>query len=283
MFEREVLETERGTFEVFKKGSGKPLAFTHLYSEFNTLGNTMSQMLAKHYAVYIINLRGAGGSDGPTEAYTYSMDDAIHDMEAIRKALKIDSWTFSGHSTGGFLALKYAVMYPKSLDKIIAGGLCASYEYMEHPDSIYCPENPNNPRMKEIFSELRNPDTPREKRIKLSKEWLMMSLYKKESYYKVINKKESGRTLMDKIDYFTSELRNYDIREQLKSSPVKAFIYCGRHDAQCPHVFSEEAAELMPNASLTTFEYSNHIPDIEEEEKFKAFLKSTMNPSEREK
>ncbi|WP_271398856.1 alpha/beta fold hydrolase [Salinicoccus roseus] len=88
---------------------------------------------------------------------------------------------------------------------------------------------------------------------------------------------------MDKIDYFTSELRNYDIREQLKSSPVKAFIYCGRHVAQCPHIFSEEAAELMPNASLTTFEYSNHIPDIEEEEKFKDFLKSTVNPSEKEK
>lgn len=283
MFERKVVETERGVFEIFKKGNGNPLAFTHLYSEFNTLGNTMSQMLAEYYTVYIINLRGAGSSDGANEAYTYNMDDAIHDMEAIRKTLKIDSWTFSGHSTGGFLALKYAVMYPESLDKIIAGGLCASYEYMEHPESIYCPENPNNGRMKEIFAELRKPDTPREERSALSKEWLMMSLYKDESYYKVINKKESGRALMNKIDYFTSELRNYDIREQLKSSPVKAFIYCGRHDAQCPHIFSEEAAELMPNASLTTFEYSNHIPDIEEEEKFKDFLKSTVNPSEKEK
>lgn len=282
MFDREVLKTERGTFEIFKKGNGNPLAFTHLYSEFNTLGNTMSQMLAEHYTVYIINLRGAGSSDGANEAYTYSMDDAIHDMEAIRTALKIDTWTFSGHSTGGFLALEYAVMYPESLDKIIAGGLCASYEYMHHPDSIYCSENPNNPRMKKIFSELRNPDIPRKERVKLSKEWLMMSLYKEESYYKVLNKKESGRTLMEKVDYFTSELKSYDVREQLKSSPVKAFIYCGRHDAQCPHVFSEEAAELMPNASLTTFEYSNHIPDIEEEEKFKAFLKLTVKPSKKE-
>ncbi|OZT76748.1 alpha/beta fold hydrolase [Salinicoccus roseus] len=282
MFEREMIETERGTFEIFKTGNGKPLAFTHLYSEFNTLGNTMSHMLAEHYTVHIINLRGAGGSDGPTEAYTYSMDDAIHDMEAVRKALKMDSWTFSGHSTGGFLALKYAVMYPESLDKIIAGGLSASYEYMHHPDSIYCPENPNNPRMKEIFSELRNPGIAREERIKLSKEWLMMSLHEKASYYKVIDKKESGRTLMDKLDFFTSELEYYDVRNQLKSTPVKAFIYCGRHDAQCPHIFSEEAAELMPNASLTTFEYSNHNPDVEEEEKFEAFLKSTVKPSGKE-
>lgn len=276
MFEEKIIKTERGTFEIFKKGNGEPLAFTHLYSEFNTLGNTMAHMLAEHYTVHIINLRGAGGSDGPTDAYTYSMDDAIHDMEAIRKALNIDAWTFSGHSTGGFLALKYAIKYPESLDKIIAGGLCASYEYMEHPESIYCPDNPNNPRMKEIFSELRNPDTPKEKRIQLSKEWMMMSLHEEASYYKVMSKKESGRTLMDKLDFFTSELKYYDVRDALESTPVKAFIYCGRHDAQCPHIFSEEAAELMPNASLTTFEYSNHNPDIEEEEAFKHFIESTV-------
>ncbi|MFC3418037.1 alpha/beta fold hydrolase [Salinicoccus hispanicus] len=277
MFESTVINTSRGQFEVFKRGHGEPLAFTHLYSEFNQNGNTMARALAEYYTVYIINLRGAGGSDGPTETYTYSMDDAIHDMEAIRETLGFEEWTFSGHSTGGFLALKYAVMYPDKLNKIIAGGLCASYEYMDHPDSIYCADNPNNSRMKEIFSELRKPDTPRETRIEIAKEWIMMSLYRKEAYYDLLERKESGRTLMDKIDYFTAELNEYDVREELKKTPVEAFIYSGRHDAQCPYIFSKEAADLMPNGSLTTFEFSNHNPDIEEEEKFNAFIKETAN------
>lgn len=69
----------------------------------------MSQQLAEHYTVYIINLRGAGSSDGPTKDHTYSMNDAVKDMEAMREALGIGHWAFAGHSTGGFLALKYSV------------------------------------------------------------------------------------------------------------------------------------------------------------------------------
>ena len=137
----------------------------------------MSQQLSKLYKVYIINLRGAGKSDDQTEEYTYSMDDAIHDIEAVREALDIKQWAFAGHSTGGFLALKYAVMYSEALTKIIAGGLCATGEYMNHPDSIYSKKNPNNKRMLEIFEQLRAPEATREERRTLSKEWIMMSLY----------------------------------------------------------------------------------------------------------
>lgn len=277
MFETKLVETSRGTFEVFTRGEGAPLVYTHLYSEYNSLGNLMSQQLSEYYKVYIINLRGAGQSDDQTEEYTYSMDDAIRDIEAVREALNIEQWGFAGHSTGGFLALKYAVMYPESLTKIIAGGLCASGEYMNHPESIYSKKNPNNKRMLEIFDELRASETTGEERRELSKEWIMMSLYNKDAYYEMLKRKESGRTLMFKIDYFTDELADYDVREQLKETHVRAYIYCGLHDAQCPHVFSKEAADLMPNATLETFEYSNHMPDIEEEVKFEAFLKSTIS------
>ena len=276
MFETKIVESKPGRFEVFTRGTGEPLIFTHLYSEFNSLGNLMSQQLSKLYKVYIINLRGAGKSDDQTEEYTYSMDDAIHDIEAVREALDIKQWAFAGHSTGGFLALKYAVMYPEALTKIIAGGLCATGEYMNHPASIYSKKNPNNKRMLEIFEQLRALEATREERRTLSKEWIMMSLYNKDAYYDMLTRKESGRTLMSKIDYFTDELKDYDVREELKHTPVRAYIYCGRHDAQCPHVFSQEAADLMPNGTLKTFEYSNHMPDIEEEEKFEAFLESTL-------
>ena len=91
-----------------------------------------------------------------------------------------------------------------------------------------------------------------------------------------MKRKESGRTLMHKIDYFTKELESYDIRDDLKHCNTDAYIYCGLHDAQCPYVFSKEAAELLPNSKLESFELSNHLPFIEEEEKFKDFIKSTV-------
>lgn len=271
-----LVSTNRGDFEIFTHGEGEPLVYTHLYSEYNAYGDIMSQQLSEHYKVFIVNLRGAGQSVDCTDEYSYSMDDAIHDLEAVRISLGIDKWTFAGHSTGGFLALKYAILYPNSLIQIIAGGLCASDDYMNHSDSIYCQDNPNNVKMRDIFSKLRSSNITREEKIELSKEWIMMSLYNDDTYYELMKRKESGRTLMQKLDYFTKELANYDIRDDLRQCKTESFIYCGLHDAQCPYIFSKEAAELLPNASLETFEFSNHLPFIEEEEKFKEYIRLTV-------
>ncbi|WP_271398095.1 hypothetical protein [Salinicoccus roseus] len=75
------------------------------------------------------------------------------------------------------------------MTKIIAGGLCAFYEYMEHPSTIYCKDSPSNQRMKEIFAELRKPETSREEHIALSKKWTMMLMYRKDAYYELLNRK----------------------------------------------------------------------------------------------
>ena len=56
----------------------------------------------------------------------------------------------------------------------------------------------------------------------------------------------------------------------------KAFLYSGIYDAQCPHEFTEEAAHLMPNATMTTFYESNHSPVVEEEEAFHQFVKQSL-------
>lgn len=57
---------------------------------------------------------------------------------------------------------------------------------------------------------------------------------------------------------------------------VPSYIYAGKYDAQCPLKFGVEIANLIPNAMFTTFEQSNHNPFSEEEEKFQAFVKSTL-------
>ena len=54
------------------------------------------------------------------------------------------------------------------------------------------------------------------------------------------------------------------------------FIYCGKHDVQCPYIFSREIANLIPNATLTKFEESNHNPFVEEIDKFNQFVKNTL-------
>lgn len=273
MWSQRFIETTRGSFEVFVKGTGAAICVTHLYSAYNEKGNTFANPFTEHYTVYLVNLRGAGNSVGSVHKDDFSMKESIEDLEAIRIALHFDQWAFAGHSTGGMLGLVYAIQAPDSLTKMIIGGAAASKEYMHHPSSIYCQENPNNERIREIIRTINHPTTSVEEKRPLSREWTEMSLYRPENYEQYFNKPNSGSTVPQRLDYYSyTELPNYDVTAQLSTISVPTTVYCGVHDAQCPHVFSEQIANEIPNAKLITFYESNHLPFTEEPEKFAGMI-----------
>ncbi len=201
------------------------------------------------------------------------MKESVEDLEAIRTALQFDQWAFAGHSTGGMLGLVYAIQASNSLTKMIICGAAASKEYMHHPGSIYCQENPNNERLREIIRSINNPTIPAEAKHPLSREWTEMSLFRPVNYEKYFNKPNSGSTVPQRLDYYSyTELPNYDLTDQLSSISIPTTVYCGLHDAQCPHVFSEKIANEIPNAKMITFYESNHLPFTEEPEKFACMI-----------
>ena len=279
MWTQQFIETTRGSFEVFVKGTGEPICVTHLYSAYNEKGNTFANPFTEHYTVYLVNLRGAGNSVKSVHKDDLSMKESIKDLESIRTALQFNQWAFAGHSTGGMLGLVYAIQAPESLTKMIIGGAAASKEYMYHPGSIYCQENPNNERLREIIRTINNPITPAEEKQPLSREWTEMSLYRPENYEQYFNRPNSGSTVPERLDYYSyTELPNYDVTAQLSTISIPTTVYCGLHDAQCPHVFSEQIANKIPNAQLITFDESNHLPFTEETEKFARMINSQIMP-----
>lgn len=280
MWEQRFIETSRGVFELFECGEGVPIAITHLYSAFDERGNAFASPFTEHYKVFLINLRGAGNSVKAEYEDQYSLDETVLDLESIRSALNLEKWAFAGHSTGGMLALKYAILKPSSLDKIIAGGAAASVEYGEDPSSIYCPQNLNYERIIQIMDSLNDGQTPIEERRKMSREWELMSFYREESLEKSYATPNSGRTVGERLTYFRAvECQRYDLRKELPNVQVQAYIYAGKYDAQCPYKFGVEIAELLPQATFTTFEESNHFPYFEEEEEFETFVEKTVTRS----
>ncbi|MED1559927.1 alpha/beta hydrolase [Bacillus paramycoides] len=277
MWEQRFKETERGKFEYFTAGQGEPIAISHLYMEFDERGNLLANPFTEHYTVYLINTRGAGHSVKAETESQLSMKEVVKDLEAIRTALGIEKWAFAGHSTGGMLALQYAIDSPQSLTKLIAGGTAASKAYAGHPNSIYCSKNKHFQRIIEIMELLNNPNTVQEERRKLGYEWALMSYYSEDKLQEAIKRPNSGRTVGGNLDYFRKiEVKNFDLRRQLKSIHIPIYIYAGRYDAQCPVEFGIEIAELIPHSQLIIFEESNHNPFIEEEEKFREFVKITL-------
>ncbi|BCB05136.1 alpha/beta fold hydrolase [Bacillus sp. KH172YL63] len=277
MWKQKLISTERGDFEIFTAGSGEPLCVTHLYSEFDERGYYFADRFVEDFTVHLINLKEAGKSTGVKDAYEMSMSETSNDLEAIRTALGFADWNYAGHSTGGMLGLVYAANHPDSLKRLIVGGASATKGYMEDCNSIYSEKNPANKRMKEIFSILSSPHSPKIERQQAAREWTELSLNHPDRFDEYFSKPSSGKVVQKRLDYYSySELPTYDIRRELTRIKTPTMIFCGKYDSQCPFVFSEEIFHLVPNSTLYIFENSSHAPHIEEREKFCGMVRESI-------
>ncbi|MDQ0160757.1 alpha/beta fold hydrolase [Alkalibacillus salilacus] len=269
MWDQQFIHTERGEFEVFTQGTGEPLCITHLYSEFNELGNYFADAFVNDFKVYLINLKEAGHSCRANTDTELSMKETVKDLDAIRDALNYKSWGFAGHSTGGMLGLVYALSYPDSLTKLLIGGATATKTYMDHEESMYSPNSPLNKKLKQIFSVLKSPDSTKEERKEANREWGEMSLYNPDRWDEYFSKPSSGKVVQQRLDYFSfKELPDCEIQDQLHTISVPSIVFCGRYDAQCPLVFSQDISRGLQNSNLYVFEKSNHFPFVEEKDQF---------------
>ena len=63
--------------------------------------------------------RGTGKSSKDDTGETYTIRQAVEDLESLRKALMIDKWAVLGWSYGGLLAQCYALTYPDRCSELI--------------------------------------------------------------------------------------------------------------------------------------------------------------------
>ncbi|MBM7660327.1 proline iminopeptidase [Bacillus mesophilus] len=267
-WERKILHTSRGEFEIFEKGKGTPICVTHHYSIFNHTGDYFAESFTETNRVYLINLRESGYSVKAKEHYQLSMLESIFDLEAIREELGFDQWGFAGHSTGGMLGIIYGIYYSERLSFNVMVG-AAAREYMTFSkDCIYNPEHPRFHRMQELNEALKRSDLQSGERIALKIERTKLSLFESEKYDELFSKDISKEISAIRMNFFNRELQIYDVTKKLTFITTPTLIICGRYDVQCPLIYSVELNKGIPNSKLVVFERSNHYPFIEEAEPF---------------
>ncbi|MGP4076141.1 alpha/beta fold hydrolase [Halobacillus sp. K22] len=262
-----MLVTPRGKFEVFCKGEGPPLCVSHLYSAFNSTGDYFADCFTSLYRVFLVNLREAGKSEAAHEPYQLSMVESVLDLEAIREELKLNSWIFAGHSTGGMLGLVYGLAAPHSLKKLVIANAAARM-YMDSPKCIYHKHHPQFSYMQQLIEQLKSPLLTSQEKRRLQAERTKLSLVCDSAYDLYFSKnihKEMART---RIDFFARELHIFDVTQQLYKINVPVWIVAGKYDVQCPVEFSIEMHHHLHHSRLTVFKESNHYPFLEEKERF---------------
>ena len=107
------------SYRVF--GSGRPLLVINGGFGTDSVGfEGLAQQLGSAHQVILFDRRGVGESTmSEINQRNMTMDLLVGDIEAIRKDLKLASWSVLGHSFGGMLAAHYTAIHPSSVDLLI--------------------------------------------------------------------------------------------------------------------------------------------------------------------
>ncbi|MCF6138598.1 alpha/beta fold hydrolase [Pseudalkalibacillus berkeleyi] len=273
-----IVETNRGKFEIFIRGEGKPVCVAHHYSEFNETGDHFANTFTHKYKTILINLRGTGRSEGYKLDKELSMEETVKDLEAIRVSLGYEQWSFAGHSTGGMLGLRYAIDHPNSLNYLIVVGSAASGNYADTEESIYHPDHPDFEYMQDLIIQLKSKSLHPDERKLIARERTKLSLSDPEKYESYFSADLFKKIAPERLSFFSEhEFSSFDFRKDLPSVQTPTLIICGENDVQCPIRYSEEMHQLMEQSTFIRFQFSNHYPFLEEKERFQMAVRSFMS------
>lgn len=106
-------------FEKAEQGNGKTVLLLH-GKNFTAAywGDVMKKLLSKGYNVIAPDQIGFGQSSTP-QTYQYSFQQLAKNTKELIDSLKIKKVIVLGHSMGGMLATRFALMYPENVSQLI--------------------------------------------------------------------------------------------------------------------------------------------------------------------
>lgn len=214
--------------------------------------------LAARLQLVYFDHRGQGRSD-PADPASYTLDENVEDMEALRRHLGLGPIVSIGTSYGGMVAMAHAARYPDAVAHLVLIVTAAHGGFID--------------RAQRMVRELGT----QEQQDICDRLWSggFRSAEEMRHYYTVMGplyarrydaaSAQAGRQRtihspepLNRAFGPGGFLRDFDLRPELPRITAPTLVLAGRHDWICPPEFSAEIARLIPHADLRVFEHSSH-------------------------
>jgi proline-specific peptidase len=220
--------------------------------------------------------RGCGQSDfKPGKGYC--LDQAVDDLDALRRTLGLDQWVVLGHSYGGLLAQCYAMKYPERVKGLVL--VCASTglhgRSMPSREQEFISQQERN-KMAQIGK------TPGLSTAQIIYNNFLNGDWKRQSYYKPTREQIAQGALYgwvhdDNFNGIMSRSANAaDLTGCFAQCPIPTLIVEGAWDMSWNTDKPQRLAANHPNAQLVLFEESGHNPFEDEPTRFFGLLKDFL-------
>jgi proline iminopeptidase len=225
----------------------------------------LSPLADKMQLVYIDH-RGQGRSArGPQE--TYTLENNVEDLEALRQYLGLDKIVVLGASYGGMVALSYAVRYPHNVSHLIAIVTTPHAGFLDRAKEILAERGTDEQQL--VAEKLWNGTFESDDELRHYFEVMDPMYTLKHQPDKAREAMERGIVSAQAINEgFGGFLRTYDVTNELHKITAPTLVIGAAHDWICAPEFSVEIAERIPNADLRIFERSGHSVIYDEQEAF---------------
>ncbi|MGB3532487.1 MAG: alpha/beta fold hydrolase [Microcoleaceae cyanobacterium] len=222
---------------------------------------TFSHLTSTLQLVYFDH-RGQGRSARGDKA-TYTLENNVEDMEALRQYLGLDQIVLIGTSYGGMVALSYASRYPQNVSDLIVIATAANSEFLSKAKQNLAQNG--TPEQIEIAEYLWQGNFANE--AQLQQYFQILGPLYALNYNPVATAKAWKRTILsvDAINIaFGGFLRSYNILDQLHNITAPTLILAGQQDWICPPECSIKIAKAIPQAEFTIFENCGHLIRVDQ-------------------
>lgn len=222
---------------------------------------TFSHLISAVQLVYFDH-RGQGRSARGDKA-TYTLENNVEDMEALRQHLGLEKIVVIGTSYGGMVALSYAIRYPENVSDLIAIATAANSEFLSKAKQNLAQRG--TPEQQKIAEYLWQGNFETE--AQLQEYFQVLGPLYALNYNPAATAKAWQRTILsiDAINVaFGGFLKTYNLLPQLHQITAPTLIIAGQQDWICPPECSEEIAKAIPQAELTVFENCGHLIRVDQ-------------------
>ena len=235
--------------------------------------STAWESIAQGRAVVFFDQPGTGQSWPLGAGDSLAVSDVLASIEAIRQAIGAPRVTVLGHSFGGYLAMAYAIQFPKRVERVVlVDSVAPKVTATEFFFAALFPE-----RM--AAEKGLSPDNPADVQTWIRGR-MAMSFYSADAHERYLAKLPtippmpySGRqeTLLWK------DAEAHDLTDGLERLAAPVLVTTGRFDANVSPRTAWRIHQAIPRSKFVVFERSGHFPMIEEPESFAAVVKGFLS------
>jgi proline iminopeptidase len=228
--------------------------------------------LERDFTVVYHDTRGSGGSVPVADSTSMNVGQFVTDLEALRTYLGIESFALLGHSHGGFIAMNYALAYPRNLSALVLVDSQLGVDEPREDAQRTVPKLAQDPRFAQavgVFSSPWRMDTDEEMKALVDGVWPLY-FFDPSAGVAATSREvlRSGTISCAAMKETSATNGQFLVRNRLGNITVPTLVLVGRHDFICSPVQAQAIHAGVTGSVLEVFERSGHLPWLEEPQLF---------------